>query len=596
MPIHTDLPLDIDTVDVIIAGGGTTGCVIASRLSDADPSLSILLIEAGPNNYGDPTIVTPFLFISHLAPGSKTMSFHKGNKSKFLADREPIVPTARVLGGGSSVNMLMYSRGQRSDFDSWNVPGWSAEDLIPYMRKAETYHSDDPKRVHGTDGPIHISQGTFSATRSQDAFVEAAAQQGWKEVADLGDLESVNGVQRAKRYISPNGKRQDAAHKYLHPRLQGGERPNLHVLVQAQVISVTFDGKKASGITYQPSVTPEAGPRTVKARKLVVLSCGACGTPLVLQRSGIGDKAILERAKITPIVELPGVGDGYEDHHTMSYIYRSDLASDETLDGILNGGFDIPAMMQRNDKLLGWNCLDMTGKLRPSDGDVTSLGPGFREIWDRDFKQHPDRPLSLVVLVNGGAEPVGEPGQFFSISAFTAYPYSRGHIHITGPGLDDPVDFEPGLLSDPEGVDILACRWVYKKQREIARRMKVYRGEVASMHPPFSPDSEARPTKSNEPPSGDTLDIKYSAEDDAVIDQWIREHVSTPWHSIATCKMAPLSEKGVVDGSLSVHGVEGLKIADLSIPPVNVGAHTNATALAIGEKAADIFTKELGLK
>ncbi|KAI1842173.1 hypothetical protein JX266_011581 [Neoarthrinium moseri] len=593
MPLYNKLPLELDAVDVIVAGGGTAGCVVASRLSEADPSLSTFLIEAGPNNFGDPTIVTPFPFISHLAPGAKTMSFHAGKKSQFLGDREPIVPTARVLGGGSSVNFLMYSRGQRADFDSWGMPGWSADDLIPYMKRAETYHGEDSKGNHGMDGPIHISQGTYSSKRSQDSFLEAAQRQGWRELADISDLESINGVQRAKRYVSLDGKRQDAAHQYLHPRLQDGEHPNLHVLVDTSVVRVTFEGKRASGVTYQSS---GAEARTVKARKMVVLSCGACGTPSVLERSGVGDKAILERANVKTIVALPGVGDGYEDHHTMTYIYRSDLGADETLDGIITGTFDVPAMIQRNDKLIGWNCLDVTGKLRPTDQEVAALGSGFQKLWDRDFKEEPSRPLSLMVLVNGGAEPVGEPGQYFSISVFTAYPYSRGQIHITGPNLDDPVNFDFGLLSDPEGVDLLACRWAYKKQREIARRMTTYRGEVAASHPAFAAESDARPTKRDDHDAVDTPEIKYSAEDDAAIDRFVREHVSTPWHSIGTCKMAPLANKGVVDENLAVYGVEGLKIADLSIPPVNVAAHTNATALAVGEKAADIFIKELGLK
>ncbi|KAI0167220.1 alcohol oxidase-like protein [Pestalotiopsis sp. NC0098] len=595
MPLYTELPLDIDTVDVIIAGGGTSGCIVASRLSDADASLSILLIEAGSNNHGDPTVTTPFLFVSHLASGSKTVTVLKGNKSEFLGDREPVVQTARMLGGGSSVNMLMYSRAQRSDFDAWQTPGWSSEDLLPYMRKTETYHGDDPKNVHGTDGPIHISHGTFTSTCSQDAFIDAAKSKGWKEASDLGDLATANGVQRAKRYISPDGIRQDVAHKYLHPRLEDGAHLNLHVLVQAHVDRVIFDGKKASGVTYKSSGTSGGETRSVKARKLVILSSGACGTPPILERSGVGDTTILERAGIDPIVNLPGVGAGYQDHHTMGYIYRSDLAADETLDGIMTGTFDIPAMMQSGDKMLGWNCLDVTGKLRPSPKDVAALGPGFQRVWDRDFKNHPDRPLSLLCLINGGMEPVGEPGQYFSITAFTAYPYSRGHIHITGPDPEDPIDFTPGIFSDPEGADVLACRWNYKAQREIARRMRVYRGEVAGQHPPFAADSAAKPTQSSGPPPSDVSDIEYSAEDDAVIDSWVRGRVSTPWHSLGTCKMAPREQDGVVDETLSVYGVEGLKVADLSIPPKNVAAHTNATALLIGEKAADIFIRELGL-
>lgn len=197
-----------------------------------------------------------------------------------------------------------------------------------------------------------------------------------------------------------------------------------------------------------------------------------------------------------------------------------------------------------------------------------------------------------------GAEPVGEPGQFFSIAAFTAYPYSRGHVHITGSSVDDQLDFDPGLLSDKDGTDILACRWAYKKQREIARRMDIFRGEVESKHPAFSGSSKARANASDADASAtgqDILDIVYTAEDDAAIDQYIRDHVSTPWHSIGTCKMGPRAGKGVVDEKLDVHGIKGLKVADLSICPKNVAAHTTATALLVGEKAAAIIAKELGL-
>jgi choline dehydrogenase-like flavoprotein len=325
------------------------------------------------------------------------MSFHVGPKSPFLGDRLCVVPTAKVLGGGSAVNFLMYSRGQRSDFDSWGMPGWSADELLPYMKKFETYHGKCDTSVHGTDGPIHISEGTFAVNRAIDTFIEASGKLGWREVTDISDLQSVNAMQRAKRYISPEGKRQDASHAYLHPRLHDENHLNLHVIVNSKVVCIIFDENRASGIIY----TTGNSTRTIKAKKQVVISCGACGTPPVLERSGIGAEDVLKRANVPILVNLPGVGDGYEDHHTMTYQYKSDLAADETLDGIITGTFDIPAMIQRNDKLTGWNCLDGTGKIRPNENDIKDLGPKFKEAWDRDFKNQPDRPLTLMVLVMG---------------------------------------------------------------------------------------------------------------------------------------------------------------------------------------------------
>jgi alcohol oxidase len=177
------------------------------------------------------------------------------------------------------------------------MPGWSTDDLIPFMKKVaiffyvvnvtrvcllifaevETYHGDDPNNIHCTDGPIHVSTGTYTSTRSQNAFFEAGERQGWKEIPDLGDLETASGIQRAKRCVSPDGTRQDVAHQYLHPRLQDGKHPNLYVLVETQVVRVLFDGKKASGVTYQSSAAPDDDVRTSKGRKLVILYYACSG-------------------------------------------------------------------------------------------------------------------------------------------------------------------------------------------------------------------------------------------------------------------------------------------------------------------------------
>lgn len=182
------------------------------------------------------------------------------------------------------------------------------------------------------------------------------------------------------------------------------------------------------------------------------------------------------------------------------------------------------------------------------------------------------------------------------MSVFSAYSYSRGSVHITGPGLEDEPDIETGFLRDP--LDIKIHVWAYKKHREIFRRMEMYRGELESSHPPFPKDSKAACVQLQDKPSGDTQDIQniqYSAADDQLIEDWVRDHVSTTWHSLGTCKMGSIQEGGVVDSALNVHGVKSLKIADLSIPPQNVAANTMNTAVAIGEKAADIILKELDL-
>lgn len=186
-------------------------------------------------------------------------------------------------------------------------------------------------------------------------------------------------------------------------------------------------------------------------------------------------------------------------------------------------------------------------------------------------------------------------GQYFAVSAFTGYPYSRGSIHITGPEISNSPSFKTGFFSDSQGLDLKKHVWVYKKQREIVRRMDTYRGELAGFHPPFAAGSDAALVKLNNDPPKNVTNIVYTAEDDKIIEDWVLTHAETTWHSMGTSKMAPFKEGGVVDATLSVYGVKNLKVADLSVPPLNVAANTANTAIAIGEKAADIFIKELCL-
>ncbi|KAJ4321624.1 hypothetical protein N0V94_002824 [Neodidymelliopsis sp. IMI 364377] len=602
MGIQNKLADGIDEVDVIIAGGGTAGCIIAGRLAESDPELSILVIEGGANNKDVASIVHPVFYLQNLLPTQKTALFYKGNKSKQLADREPIVPCGGTLGGGSSINFMMYTRAQRADFDSWKTEGWTADEMLEQMKKLETYHGPGDKEHHGSDGPIHVSDGGYRAKSVEDDFLNAAQQVGYPEIEDLQNLDNNNGIQRWQRYVSPDGKRQDTAHKYIHPKLEDGQHSNLHVLVESKVVRVLFDeNKRAVGVEYTPN--PEfqavigltAHPvKTVKARKLVVVTCGACGTPPVLERSGVGEKSILERAGV-PIVEaLPGVGKDYQDHHLLLYPYRTSLAPDQTIDAVLSGRVDATELVKNNDKILGWNGIDISSKIRPTEEEVAELGPDFKAAWDRDFKDAPNRPMMLCGLVScflGDPSSVPE-GQYVTAGTYTAYPYSRGHMHITGKSVEDPLDFDVGYFNDAKDLDVKKQIWAYKKQREILRRTNFYRGELAAGHPKFPEGSKVAAVET-EVALTNVENLVYSQEDDAAIEQWLRENVNTTWHSLGTCKMAPREQDGVVDARLNVHGVTGLKIADLSIPPENVGANTNNTALAIGEKAAEIILAEL---
>ncbi|KAI8947538.1 GMC oxidoreductase [Xylaria longipes] len=606
MGLYKNLGADIGEVDVIIAGGGTAGCVVAGRLAEADPNLSILVIEGGPDNYGNPAVVTPAMFLANIAPGSKTAIFYQARKSDKLAGREVIVPSGGTLGGGSSINFMMYTRAQRDDFDSWKTPGWTADDIYPFLKKLETYHGPGDKEHHGFQGPVQISGGTLRIEKIEDDFLRATAKAGWPELRDLQTLDHNNGFERWLRYVSPDGKRSDTANMYLHPRLRDGKHPNLHVLVESQVVRVLFDeDKRACGVEYQPNLlfqsqevpTPPIK-RTVRARKLVVVSSGACGTPSVLERSGIGRADVLERAGVRLVEDLPGVGHDYQDHNLILYPFKTALEPHETLDDLISGRLSVEEATEKKDPRLGWNTVDVAGKLCLTEEDAASMGPEFKAVWERDFKDKPNRPVVLMVLLNAYFGPPGgaEPGQYVSMGNCPLYPYARGHLHITGSEVGDPLDFNVGFFSDAGDFDIKSLMWEYKKSREIMRRTSMYRGELAAYHPPFPAYSKAAcATFDAERDTTNVMDLEYSPEDDKILEQFLRENINTTWHSIGTAKMAPREQLGVVDKDLNVYGVKGLKLADLSIAPENVGANTNNTAIVIGEKAADIIMRELGL-
>ncbi|KAK1495304.1 GMC oxidoreductase [Colletotrichum cuscutae] len=242
-------------------------------------------------------------------------------------------------------------------------------------------------------------------------------------------------------------------------------------------------------------------------------------------------------------------------------------------------------MIATDDEQLGWNGHDASSKLRPSPADIAALGPEFQAAWDKDFKDSPNRPLMIMGLFNAY---FGDPA--------TLPDDAEGHIHATGPSIDDQYDFTTGWLLDENDIDLRSHIWGYKTQRAIARRMESFRGELALGHPKFANTSSAAVIEVAEGPVTDS--IEYSIEDDAAIIQYIRENIGTSRHPLGTCKMAPRENRWVdvtVDPRLNVYGVSGLKVADLSVPSQQVAANTYNAALLVGEKAAEIIVTELGL-
>lgn len=397
----------------------------------------------------------------------------------------------------------------------------------------------------------------------------------------MQDFDSNNGFTRSAKFIGPDGIRQGAALRYVKPLLGDGGHPNLHILPETKVRRVLFEGKRAVGVEYEPepafllqstSLTKRIT-KVAKARKLVVVSSGALGTPSILERSGIGNKDLLKGFDIPVVSDLPGVGENYQDHQFVLCGYKTNLKPEETMNALLTGRKDISQALSEKDPCLGWNGLDIGGKLRMTEEEAAALGPEFKASWDKNFANEPSKPVMLMgvmAMYMGDAKMLDEPDrQYSTMASYTPYPYSRGSIHITSSDALIPPKLITGFLSDANDIDLKKQIWAYKKGRDIYRRTNAFAGELPIAHPKFRESSMAALSKGplKEGGFGSAEErmaiplVEYDEVDDRAIEQFIRENVETTWHSLGTCKMAPQERGGVVDKDLNVYGTEGLKCA-----------------------------------
>ncbi|KAH9853281.1 alcohol oxidase [Lenzites betulinus] len=622
-----------EEVDVIVAGGGPAGCVVAGRLAYADPTLKVMLIEGGANNRDDPWVYRPGIYVRNMQRdgiNDKATFYTDTMQSSHLRGRRSIVPCANILGGGSSINFQMYTRASASDWDDFKSEGWTAEDLLPLMKRLENYQKpSNAADLHGYEGPIAISNGGQITPVAQD-FLRASHAIGIPFSDDIQDLKTAHGAEIWAKYINRHtGRRSDAATAYVHSVMD--IQHNLFLRTNARVSRVLFDANnKAVGVAYVPSRNRASGIQEtiVKARKMVVISSGTLGTPQILERSGVGNAELLNKLNIPVVSDLPGVGEEYQDHYTTLSVYR---VSNETvtLDDFLRGDKEVQKELfaewetSPEKARLSSNAIDAGFKIRPTEEELKEMGPEFNELWDRYFKDKPDKPVMFGSIVSGAYadHTLLPPGKYVTMFQYLEYPASRGKIHIKSANPYVEPFFDSGFMNNK--ADFAPIRWSYKKTREVARRMDAFRGELTSHHPHFHPASPAAcqdidvRTAKEIYPNGLTVgihmgtwhrpsepydaskvheDLKYTEEDDKAIDDWIADHVETTWHSLGTCAMKPREQGGVVDSRLNVYGVENLKCVDLSICPDNLGTNTYSSALLVGEKGADLIAQDLGLK
>ncbi|RMZ72042.1 alcohol oxidase [Pyrenophora seminiperda CCB06] len=636
-----------DEVDIIVCGGGSCGCVVAGRLANLDHNLQVLLIEAGENNLNNPWVFRPGIYPRNMKLDSKTATFYYSRPSEWLDGRRAVVPVAHILGGGSSINFMMYTRASASDYDDFQAKGWTTKELIPLMKKHETYQrSCNNRDIHGFEGPIKVSFGNYTYPIKED-FLRATESQGIPTTDDLQDLVTGHGAEHWLKWINRDtGRRSDSAHGYIHSTRSVHQ--NLHLLTSNKVEKVILEGDRAVGVKVVPTkpLHPnQQHSRVIRARKQIIVSGGTLSSPLILQRSGIGDPEKLRKAGVKPLVDLPGVGLNFQDHYLTFAPYRAKPGV-ESFDDFVRGD---PAVQDKvftqwninGTGPLATNGIEAGVKIRPTEEELTMMDswpcPEFRSGWDSYFKNKPDKPVMHYSVIAGffGDHMQLPPGNYFTMFHFLEYPFSRGSTHITSPNPYDAPDFDAGFMNDKR--DMAPMVWGYIKSRETARRMDAYAGELHHMHPFYAYDSPARArdmdlqtTNAYALPGNITAgiqhgswtmplekgraaqpsflssnkqdvmdDLNYSNEDIKHIEDWTKRHVETTWHSLGTCSMAPrngnsIVKHGVLDERLNVHGVKGLKVADLSICPDNVGCNTYSTALLIGEKCAVLTGEDLG--
>ncbi len=523
----------------IVIGGGSAGCVVAARLSERIEN-SVLLLESGG---ADRSVLLqmPLVFTS-LRDNRNFDWGYTTDPEPFASDRIVHAPRGRVLGGSSSVNGLMYSRGHPRDYDQWTqlgARGWSYDDVLPLFKRSErNWRGDGP--THGGNGPLSVERSTSNEPIAK-AIMETAHALDYRV---LDDFEAGN----PEGFALPDkttyrGRRASASKAFLDP---ARSRSNLKVITGAHVARILIEKGRATGVEY----AKDGQTTTVHADREIVLSGGAYASPQILMLSGIGPANHLRDVGVPITLDLPGVGTGLQEHPLvpMGFAAKKPFRFGQSL---------------RADKLtlstLYWL---LTGRGLPSGVPLNAIA----YYKSQSNLERPD--LENVFMSTGFAARVWFPGwrgpeaDVLSSLNVVLRPESRGSVRLRSGDPSAPPRIQFNLLQAPNDLRLLrfALRWT----RDFVRQ---------------APLSEH---------VGKEIFPSAAVETDAALDSYIRGNVDITQHPACTCKMG-LGEDAVVDSQLKVRGVDGLRIADASIMPTLIGGHTNAPSIMIGEKAAEMM-------
>lgn len=521
--------------DYIIVGGGSAGATLAGRiLSTSDATVALL--EAGSKDT-HPLMPLPAGF-AKLMP-TKHLFHYETAKQPGLDGRSRILPQGRVLGGGSSVNAMVYIRGQAADFDDWadmGAHGWRFDDVLPYFKRAETNQRFSGP-YHGTDGPLGVSDIGHISDMSR-GFVRAAQDVGHSYNPDFNGQDQA-GVGFCQVTIRQN-RRSSSARAYLYQHLKN---PRLTLVTGAVASKVELSGNRAVGVTYRKG----GQSHTLHASGEIILSAGAIATPKLLMLSGIGPEDELSRHGIDLAVRLPGVGQNFHDHCEVPVIAfcrpgerHGYFGQDKGLRMLRNGlQFLATGTGPAASNVVEGHCFASTGLngARP-DVQMQFLPLVYLDLMDRPIINKPGATINTCVL----------------------RPKSRGQVTLASADPAVPAVIDPRYLSDPGDVETTFRGLEMAREVMASRLMREFVKEEAMPGP----------------------DIR-SAD---ALREFIGAYGKTVYHPAGTCRIG-IDDMAVVDPELRVHGVDGLRIADASVMPVVTSGNTNAPSIMIGERASD---------